>query len=239
LLEQKIGTPFQQKWLTKLLGYDFVVEYKKGVENRVADALSRRESWEQDVSLFLLSSPSVTWVQELKNCYSSDTDLKPLWEKWSLHELDTRKYSVIGGLLLYKNRIVLGQSPELKTQVLMFVHRDPLAGNSGYERTLQRAKKDFYWKGMRKDLKSFIRLCPTCQQNKHDNVSPAGLLQPLPIPTRVWSDIAMDFVEGLPLSQGKFVIMVVVDQFSKYAHFTALAHPYTVASVAKLFVSDF
>jgi len=89
LLEQKIGTPFQQKWLTKLLGYDFVVEYKKGVENRVADALSRRESWEQDVSLSLFSIPSVTWVQELKNCYSRDADLKPLWEKWSLHELDT------------------------------------------------------------------------------------------------------------------------------------------------------
>jgi hypothetical protein len=43
LLEQKVGTPFQQKWITKLLGYDFVVEYKKGVENRVADALSRKE----------------------------------------------------------------------------------------------------------------------------------------------------------------------------------------------------
>jgi hypothetical protein len=43
LLEQKVGTPFQQKWITKLLGYDFVVEYKKGAENRVADALSRKE----------------------------------------------------------------------------------------------------------------------------------------------------------------------------------------------------
>jgi len=91
---------------------------------------------------------------------------------------------------------------------------------------------------MRKDLKAFIRLCPTCQQNKHDNMSPAGLLQPLPIPTRVWSDIAMDFVEGLPLSQGKSVIMVVVGRLSKYAHFTALAHPYTAASVAKLFMSQ-
>ena len=40
LLEQRIATPTQQKWLAKLLGYAFVVKYKKGIDNRVADALS-------------------------------------------------------------------------------------------------------------------------------------------------------------------------------------------------------
>ena len=45
LLEQRIATPAQQKWLAKLLGYAFIVEYKKGIENKVADALSRRSDY--------------------------------------------------------------------------------------------------------------------------------------------------------------------------------------------------
>ena len=45
----------------------------------------------------------------------------------------------------------------------------------------------------------------------------------------------MDFIEGLPKVHGKSVIMMVVDRFSKYAHFIALSHPYTVASVARAF----
>ena len=43
LLEQRVGTPTQQKWISKLLGYAFIVEYKQGKENVVADALSRRQ----------------------------------------------------------------------------------------------------------------------------------------------------------------------------------------------------
>jgi hypothetical protein len=48
----------------------------------------------------------------------------------------------------------------------------------------------------------------------------------------------MDFVEGLPKSEGKDVIMVVVDRFSKYAHFMSLSHPYTAPVVAKVFMDN-
>ena len=50
ILEQRVGTPTQQKWITKLLGYSFLVEYKKGKENKATDTLSRRLESLDDLS---------------------------------------------------------------------------------------------------------------------------------------------------------------------------------------------
>lgn len=89
---------------------------------------------------------------------------------------------------------------------------------------------------MKSDLKKFIKECDICQRIKSDTSSPAGLLQPLSIPTTPWTDVSLDFMEGLPKSMGYEVILVVVDRLTKYVHFVPISHPYNAAKIASLYM---
>lgn len=71
-----------------------------------------------------------------------------------------------------------------------------------------------------------------------DTLSPAGLLQPLSIPCRVWDDITNNFIEGLPPCHGKHAILLVVDGLNKSAHFMALSHPYSAKTIVEIFVEN-
>lgn len=74
------------------------------------------------------------------------------------------------------------------------------------------------------------------QQNKVKTIKTLGLLQPLPIPSQRREEVSMDFIMGLPKSEGKSVIMVVVDRLTKHAHFCALSHPFKDSIVATAFM---
>ena len=113
-----------------------------------------------------------------------------------------------------------------------------VGGHSGFLRTCKRIAYDLYWLGMKGDVKRFVAECGICQQNKTLALSPASVPQPLPVPNLIWEDITMDFIEGLPRSGGFDSIFVVVDCFSKYAHFIPLRHPYKVIMVAATFVKE-
>ena len=138
--------------------------------------------------------------------------------------------------MFYKGRFFVGPSCPLKLQFLHHVHSSPLAGHSRFLKSYHRAKSDFYRYGMKFDLKKFIKECDICQRIKSDTSSPIGLLQLLSILTTPWTDVSLDFMEGLPKSIGYEVILVVVDRLTKYVHFVPVSHPYNVAKIASLYM---
>ncbi|GJZ17305.1 retrotransposable element Tf2 [Tanacetum coccineum] len=139
LMGQRLTTPFQTKWLPKLLGFDYEISYKSGSKNVVANALSRISSG-AELNELVLTSITTDLMQQM------------LWEV-------------------------------IQEAVLLSI-------------------------GKQKLVKQAVKECDVCQREKPDISAYLGLLQPLPIPEKIWSSISMDFIEKLPSSHGKTVLKV-------------------------------
>ena len=99
--------------------------------------------------------------------------------------------------------------------------------------------RQFWWRGMKRDVAAFVSKCLTCQQVKAEHQRPAGLLQPLPIAKWKWEHVTMDFVVGLPRTQrGSDAIWVVVDRLTKSAHFIPMRVRDSVDHLADLYIRD-
>nr|GEV10067.1 hypothetical protein [Tanacetum cinerariifolium] len=157
LIDQRITTPTQMKWLPKLMRFDYEIVYKKGSENGAADALSRVQTPE-----------------------------------------------------------LFRQNPELRKELLQYFHGGSVKGHSRVKVTTHKICLSLYWKGLRKQVKQYVRECLVCQKCKPDLAAYPGLLQSLPVSQNIWTSISMDFIEGLPKSQGKDVIFVVVDRLKLF-----------------------
>jgi hypothetical protein len=223
---QTIATEAQQKWLIKLMGYDFTIEYKKGHDNRAANALS----CQMERDLLALSEPVPHWIEPIQHEVQHDPILNALADRIKKDAAQGR-WHLHAELIYFKNRVYLRAESPITTAIITEFHNST---HEGFQKGLRRIQAVFYWPRM-KQLRSFIRNCDTYQGLKAANTQPAGLLQPLPVPEHVWTDISMDFIDGLPTSHGQTTIFVVVDRLSKYGHFTPLKHPYTAPQVAKTF----
>ncbi|KAL8128454.1 hypothetical protein V2J09_017609 [Rumex salicifolius] len=212
LLEQKVSTPFQHLWLSKLMGYTFEIHYKQGKENVAADALSR-VTGSQLLAIFM-SHACPDLFDKIQLLWQSDANLKKLisdlQEDPALHP----SYSYSNNELRHRNKLVVGNDPAVKTSIFQWLHDSVVGGHSGRDATLQHIKSLFFWPCMTTEVQTYVRNCTICQKNN------------------------LDFIEGLPPSFCKHCILVVVDRLSKNAHFLALSHPYTALDVAQTYLDN-
>jgi hypothetical protein len=213
------------------MGYDYEIKYKRGKDNSVADALSRVGTLGE---LLALSYPLPHWLEPIRSETQAAPEAQALVNRIQEGEaIGPWKYK--DGLIFFKGRIYLLPGSSLIRPILAEIHDGT---HEGFFKTMKRLKPVFYWPHMKESIKEFICQCDVCQRHKTETTQPSGLLQPLPIPTKVWAEVSMDFIDGFPKSNGKTTILVVVDWFTKYGHFIPISHPYTATQVAKLYFEN-
>jgi hypothetical protein len=179
LQQQNLHSEMQRKAMTRLMGLQFKIVYRKGKENLAADALSRV------AHLHTLQAVSVVqpdWVQEVLNSYTTDPRAQQLLQQLAITSPNASGYSLDNGLIRHNDKLWIGQNSAIQTKLISAFHSSALGGHSGSTATYHRMKNHFAWKGMKQAVVEVVRQCAICQHAKHSHQHPAGLLQPLPIP---------------------------------------------------------
>lgn len=240
LVLQVIQTPEQQFYLAKLMGFQYEIVYRSGSSNQVADALSRQgEPGDEAIAecqFFAITTAQATILEHLQEVHESHPRCVELRNQITQGTAPT-EYSVRNRFIFFGDKYFVPDDQELQTELLGYFHSSPIGGHGGILKTFTGLSELFFWDGLKTSVQNFVRNCLICQQTKYSTSKPMGLLQPLPIPTRPWEELTMDFIVGLPPSHGYTAIFVIVDRLTKGVHFAALKPKFTARTVADQFVA--
>lgn len=170
--------------------------------------------------------------------YEGDELAKTIIEGIATKDTQFDHYQYEKGLIKFDGKLYVGNQKYLRTQILWEFHDSAVGGHSGQEVTFKRLSQMFFWPNLRREVNEYIAACDVCQRIKSGTQFLGGLLQPLPVPTQIWEDISLDFIEGLPKSGDKDCILVVVDRFTKVSHFFTLTHLFSATQVAQVFLDS-
>src|SRR5438128_7671754 len=215
------------KWIEFIESFPYIIKHKKGKDNVIADALSRR------YTMLSQLDHKIFGLETIKGFYATDLDFKDAfvncregrtWQKFFLRD----------GLLYRANKLCVPAS-SVRLLLLQEAHGGGLMGHFGVKKTEDMLAAHFFWPRMRRDVERYVSRCTTCNKAK-SQLNPHGLYLPLPVPSAPWEDILMDFVLGLPRTKrGRDSVFVVVDRFSKMAHFIPCHKSDNASHIADLF----
>jgi hypothetical protein len=140
---------------------------------------------------------------------------------------------------MYRGRIYVPNSNELKNLILREMHTARYVGHPGYHKTIAVVKSQYYWPGMKKEVVDFIARCLECQKVKAEHRHPPSLVQPLPIPEWKWEAVTMDFITKFPRTKKQHdSVVVVVDKLTKVAHFILVKLTHKAVNIVDVYMKE-
>ena len=254
----------QARWAEFLSRFFFIIRYRPGKQNTLADALTRHaregiditrhrmqillkpecldESVKQDLQPALMSAPELAPVEP--DIHIVDEVLRANRTSRSLDELRLEvakkdsPWSLEDGLLLHNNRLMVPDDDvTLRARLLDEIHRQPSTAHPGRNKTRQLVQARYYWPRWRKTVDRYVRNCLKCRRAENPRDRPPGLLNPLPVPDRLWQHISMDFRSFPKDKSGHDAAFVVVDRLSKLPISIPCFKTTSAADMAELFIT--
>ncbi|WVZ52279.1 hypothetical protein U9M48_003355 [Paspalum notatum var. saurae] len=249
----------QRRWLQLIKDYNLEIHYHPGKANVVVDALSCRAHChvlevrpttrvicceideievitEQMAELYSqIIEPTIK--EQIITAQKQDKGMAQIREgideeKKACFTLDDQ------GVLWLKHRLVVPKDMELRKKIFDEAHTSMFTLLPGSNKMYQDLKKKFWWTRMKREIAKYVSECDVCQRVKADHLKPTGTLQPLALPAWKWEDVHMDFIVGLPRTQkGYDFIWVIIDRFTKSAHFIPVKNRYNAQNYAEIYIS--
>jgi transposase InsO family protein len=207
--------------------HDFDIRYRKGVLNRVADALSRQPATAKDETtpegLFTLEgAPGCSWYTKMRREVEQNPAAYPDYciqgdrlhrHFWDMSDSTEPELSDPWKLCVPK---------PARAAVLKECHDNPTAGHLGIAKTTARLALRYYWPGMFREAAQYVRKCPSCQRYKTPQQQPPGKMYPTPN-RQPWETVSTDLVGPLPRSsRGNCYVVVMQDRFTKWVQCRAV-----------------
>src|SRR3981081_2161131 len=137
--------------------------------------------------------------------------------------------------MLHRGRICIPKDEDLRLEIIKLHHDNPVAGHQGHKRTEELILRQYYWSRMGNSVAQYVKRCDKCQRMKNIPEKVQGKLVANQIPEAPWEDISVDFIGGLPPTQGYDSILTVVDRFLKMVHLIPTTEATSTLGLAHLF----
>ncbi|GJW96548.1 putative reverse transcriptase domain-containing protein [Tanacetum coccineum] len=228
----------ERRWLELLIDYDCEIRYHPGKTNVVADALS----WKERIkplrvrALIMTLQPKLpSQILEAQTEAIKEENIKTE----NLRGMDKAFEVCPDGTHCIKNRSWLPIFGNLRDLIMRESYKSKYSIHPGSDKMYQDLKKLYWWPNMKTIIAEYVGKCLTCSRVKAESQKPSGLLIQPEIPTWKWERITMDFVTKLPkTSSGHDTIWVIVDHFTKLAHFIPTKATDSMETLTRLYIKE-